>query len=314
MSDTLSPPSAMTSDDLPGLWSDLEDRLSALLHAPQGLSPLADRLGAIAHDMERLLTRDADGSLFLLFQLVSSSPVGYSASHALVCGSLCHLVAEELSLTPEERTSLELAALTMNIAMTGLQDELAAQRTRPTAEQLRTIDRHATDSAELLRSLGIQDALWLQTVERHHEDKALPDRASLLAHTLMAVDRYAALISPRETRSGRNVTDSARSVVALGSDGLDPVGHALLKTVGICPPGTFVRLDNQQVAVVLHRSGRPGTPLVVPVLDGEGRPILDNRLVDTAEEEHQIEAALLTSSVRVRLNHGRLLRLAQAVG
>jgi len=67
--------------------------------------------------MQDLLRRDADVGLYLLFQLASSSSVGYSASHALVCAVLCHLIGTELGIAPEERDGLVYAALTMNVAI-----------------------------------------------------------------------------------------------------------------------------------------------------------------------------------------------------
>ena len=47
-----------------------------------------------------------------MFQLASTSTVGYRASHALVCGTLCHIMAREFSLPEHERNALVRAALT----------------------------------------------------------------------------------------------------------------------------------------------------------------------------------------------------------
>ena len=45
-------------------------------------------------------------------------------------------------------------------------------------------------------------------------------------------------------------------------------------------------------------------------LDAAGHPIPDPVLVRADAEPFQIEAALVTRSVRVRLNHARLLQMA----
>ncbi len=300
--------------DLLDAWTELETRLSLLLRAPTRSENFGAELRALERRMETLLRHDSDGSLYLLLQLAASTSVGYSASHALVCASLCHLLAPALELEPVQQRCLNLAALSMNIAMTTLQDDLAAQAAPPTAEQRAQIDRHPLDSSALLQDLGVDDLMWLELVARHHDTPPPLDAASSvtekLTRALMATDRYAALISPRETRPGRVITDSGRSVVARQGDSPDPVGHALLRTVGICPPGTFVRLQDQSVAVVLRRTGRPGAPLVAPVLDAQGDPVPEPVLVNTDEGNHRVEAALVTRSVRVRLNHNRMLQLA----
>lgn len=288
-------------------WTDLETQLTALLLAPPAQAGFLERLLAIHRQSRELLNLDADSTLYWLFQLAASSTVAYSASHAMTCWALCQLVAQDLDLPPHECESLALAALTMNLSMTRLQDALAEQTTPPTAEQRAHIETHSARSAQWLRELGVNDTLWLSTVEQHHEpDTALP----LTTRLLQGMDRYAALISPRESRPGRCVTDSGRHLVVNGQV-LDEVGHALLRTVGICPPGTFVRLADHRIAVVLRRSGRPGEPWVATVLDAQGTPDIEPTLVDTGQDGLGIEAALVSRTVRVRLNHSKLLQLSR---
>lgn len=310
-------PSAGLTQDLISAWTDLENRLSRLLRTPHEADDFVHDLLFIEQHMVALLETDADGSLYLMLQLAASSNVGYSGSHALVCASLCHLVAPTQIDDPGLIRSLNRAALTMNIAMTQVQDELALQAGQPTPPQKEKIDAHASAGVALLETLGVSDPVWLEIVARHHDaPEPLSDDPSpinLLTRVLMATDRYTALISPRETRSGRCITDSGRNVVARNGNLPDPVGHALLRTVGICPPGTFVRLQDQSVAVVLRRTGVPGVPLVATVLDADAHPIPDPVLVHTDAEPHQVEAALVTRTVRVRLNHARLLQMAALV-
>jgi HD-GYP domain-containing protein (c-di-GMP phosphodiesterase class II) len=289
-------------------WADLENRLSQVLLKPQEHPQLPTELAELHQQLTAFLDQDADATLYWLFQLAASSTVGYSTSHALVCASLCHLVGPALGLAPAQQTPLTRAALTMNLAMTRLQDDLAAQQTPPTPAQRQTIDQHPSLSAQMLRQQGITDATLLQIVAHHHD--AITPQTDLPSRILMACDRYAALISPRETRPGRCVTDSARGVIVRNKQGIDEVGHALLRTVGVCPPGTFVRLHDQQVAIVLRRTAQPAAPWVATVLDATQHPVAEPELVNTSEDGRGVEAALLTRSVRVRLNHAKLLQLS----
>jgi hypothetical protein len=50
------------------------------------------------------------------------------------------------------------------------------------------------------------------------------------------------------------------------------VAQALVRQVGLCPPGTYVRLDNQDLAVVLRRTERPNLPLVASLIDPRASP------------------------------------------
>ena len=92
-------------EDLLGQWSDLESGLGVILSNPSNTQQFSHRVLQYDRWMQGLLQRDPDVGLYLLFQLASNSPVGYSASHALVCGVLCHLVAAELQL-PERKSAI----------------------------------------------------------------------------------------------------------------------------------------------------------------------------------------------------------------
>lgn len=302
-------------EDLLSLWSDLESGLGIILGSPTSIQEFEQRVRQYDRWMQTLLERDADVGLYLLFQLATNSPVGYSASHALVCAVLCHLIAVELPLQPEERQSLVHAALTMNIAMTALQDQLASQIEKPSSTQQDAIRAHTAKGAALLSSLGVRDDLWIDVVGRHHDERT--DQGELisvepvvrLARILRVVDRYAAMISPRKSRAGRTTTDSVRTIITSSAEQNDEVGRVLVRAVGLCPPGTFVRLDNGEVAVVMRRSSKANHPHVAIVISDMGELINQPRLHRTAAASPKIQAALSASTVRVRLNHHLILQL-----
>jgi hypothetical protein len=303
-------------EDLLAMWSDLESGLGVILGSPSNTREFGHRVLQYDRWMQGLLQRDPDVGLYLLFQLAGNSPVGYSASHALVCAVLTHLIAIELNIAKPERDSLVHAALTMNIAMTGMQDALATQVEKPTPEQQDAIRAHAVKSALMLGNLGVSDGQWLDIVSGHHDDAI--DKADLrtappltrLTRILKVVDRYAAMISPRMSRAGRSATESARSIIANASAKTDEIGHALVRAVGLCPPGTYVRLDSDETALVLRRSSQHNHPYVAILTNPSGEWIPSPRLHRT-EDNHKpkIKTALPASAVRARINHFQMLRL-----
>ena len=222
-------------EDLLGLWSDLESALGIVLGSPDSIQEFEQRIWQYDRWMQTLLERDADVGLYMLFQLSTNSSVGYSTSHALICTVLCHLIAGELALDVNERNSLVHAALTMNIAMTTLQDQLAQQTEKLSPSQQDAIRAHSTLGRQLLAGLGVTDPLWLEVVAAHHDDST--DRLPLrqlsalkrLVRILRVVDRYAAMISPRKSREGRNTSESVRSIMSGSASYNDEVGHALVQ-------------------------------------------------------------------------------------
>jgi hypothetical protein len=302
-------------EDLLSLWADLESGLGIILGSPASVQEFELRVWQYDRWMTDLLKRDTDMGLYLLFQLASNSPVGYSASHALVSAVLCHLIALEIKLPQDERDSLVHAALTMNIAMTQLQDQMASQLEKPSTEQHVAIREHPAKGVVMLRSLRVVDPLWLETIALHHDDSTdkgglgLVKPAVRLARILRVVDRYAAMISPRKSREGRSATDSARSIISRTTEQADEVGVVLVEVVGQCPPGTYVRLDDGQMAVVMRRSSQPNRPFVAIVINEAGALVNPPRLHRTANASPGIKSALPPSAVRERLNHYLILQM-----
>lgn len=302
-------------EDLLGQWADLESGLGILLGYPASAQEFEARIYQYDRWMQDLIQRDTDVALYLLFQLAAQSPVGYSASHALVCAVLCHLVAPEFELTQHERNSLVRAALTMNIAMTALQDELATQRGSPTPKQKMAIQTHSAEGAQMLGKLGISNELWLETIHLHHqEDNPIGELQDLapplrLAHILNVVDRYAAMISPRQSREGRSATESAQSIIQGDATHDNRVGQTLVRVVGLCPPGTYVRLDDDEVAVVMRRSKQANLPDVAIVLNSQGQQVRPPALHHTADGGPHIVGAVPASAIQERINHHVILQL-----
>jgi len=63
---------------------------------------------------------------------------------------------------------------------------------------------------------------------------------------------------------------------------IDEAGAALIKAIGIYPPGSFVRLANGEVAVVVQRGANTAAPRVAVVLNRNGTPNADLTLRNTS--------------------------------
>lgn len=307
-------------EDLLGLWAELEAGLSTLLLRPTQATEFARKVRQYDRWIQDLMQHDMDTGLYLLFQLASHRSLGYSSSHALVCAVLCHVLARELALPQNERDSLVGAALTMNLAMTALQNLLTEQSGKPSAEQQAQIDGHGAASRKLLEQLGVDDRCWLEVVSRHHDEMPPASLATLapahrLVRVLQVVDRYAAMISPRKSRSARSVIETVRAMLGRADGPREPVSMVLVRAIGLCPPGSFVRLDSGEVALVLRRSGQPNHPLVAILLGRTGEKLNQPRLHRTAFGGPVIQSALTPELLRnrVRLNHQALMRQALQV-
>jgi HD-GYP domain-containing protein (c-di-GMP phosphodiesterase class II) len=297
-------------------WGDVESKLGGLLASVETTEDFARRIGLLDRQMRQLLTEDANASQFLLFNRAVTHFGGYSVMHSLLCATLASLLADVFALTDAQRSSLVSAALTMNIAMTHLQDMLAVQKQAPSAGQRGLIDSHAAAGRKMLEQAGVTDQTWLMVVAMHHATITGPDdvmswpAVKRMTKILQTVDRYTAAMSPRKSRAGRTARDSVRAVVVQAGEARhDEVGTALVKVLGLSPPGTFVKLANGETAVVVRRGIRPAQPLVASVLNRNDEPIAEPRLRDTAKTDFAVQSTLTATAVRVNLNVDLMLRL-----
>lgn len=294
-------------------WQGMMLRASALLHdAPP--SDFASRVQQLDRDVLGLLDTDADASLLVLIHGTTSEVHQYSVTHALLVVAVCELAARHLDWPADWRPPLRRAALTMNLAMTELQDQLALQETPVTPRQREQIDGHAWRAAEQMRKAGVDDVLWLDAVEHHHSTQAGP-LAELppmlqLARLIQRADIFAARLSPRKARPAMSATAAAKAAYLDENQQADEAGSAIVKALGIYPPGSCVRLASGEVGVVVRRGRRANEPVVASVIGRSGAPC-EPAVRDTRQPGFAIGAGVAPHEVKLRLNPGRLLQLVK---
>jgi HD-GYP domain-containing protein (c-di-GMP phosphodiesterase class II) len=230
---------------------------------------------------------------------------------------MCGLAAREvLNWPPEVEAVLCKAALTMNLGMTDLQDRLALQMDTPSAQQRAVIDAHAARSAEILESMGITDALWLQAVQEHHSQAPGPLRtktpAQRLARLIQRADMFAARLAPRAARSPTTPAAAMQACYFDENREVDEAGAALIKAVGIYQPGSFVRLATEEIAIVIKRGKNTTTPRVAVLVNRTGIPTVEPTIRDTGLKDYRIVASVPHREVKVQVNLERLLPLTMS--
>ncbi|MBS0445513.1 MAG: HD domain-containing protein [Proteobacteria bacterium] len=296
-------------------WQALSVRLAALLRDPPA-SALDAQVGQIDDAFVTLLDAEPDRSLLLLVHTAASETQRYSVTHALAVATVCELAARHVDdWDGGARRSLRLAALTMNIAMTRLQDELALQDAPPSDEQRAQIDGHAERGAELLRERGVRDEQWLTAVTHHHDAPpgalATQPLEIQLARILKRTDIFVARLSPRRTRKALSATAAAKGAYFDEQGQPDEAGAVIIKAVGIYPPGSYVKLQNDETAVVLNRGERANTPTVASTVRASGIPYIQPMPRDTRMRTLGVTAGVPPNEVMVRTPMEKLLRLVR---
>ena len=198
-------------------------------------------------------------------------------------------------------------ALTMNIANLSLHDEMYARAARPSPEQLSEIRVHPSESLRLLEHIGKFDKPWLDAVGSHHENidgSGYPRSLrgtdiALSARMLRVADIFAARLTGRNARRPQHWNiqrmRDTRNIVQhiFGSDQplLDsPLMTQLIAALGRFPPGSLVRLNNMELAVVARRiPGELETPReVLSIRDSLGHIMNAPRRRNIGYRQYQI--------------------------
>jgi len=300
---------------VPDQWESLAVSLDAALREARANTHFIARVRLLHERASRLGQRHVDSSLYHLIHTAGHSLERYSSHHALLVTLVSEQTAQLLGWSDDAVRSLGCAALTMNVAMAGLQDQLADSDLPLTAATRGLIDRHPEQGAELLHDAGVGDLLWCEAVRLHHErgdaERALADlpEAQRLARLLRRADIFTAKISRRRSRAPMSPVQAAREA-CLGADGQpDAVGGALLRATGLYPPGSFVELANGERGIVVSRGRRANLPWVASLVAPSGMPLGEPALRDTIDARYSVRAAVASASIKVRPDHARILAL-----
>ena len=304
----------MGSGESPVDWLGLQSRADALLRSPRrDTFPL--RISLLQEELAHLVRRSPDATLLALTHLATEENQLYSATHALLVCAICSLAAHEVLHWPDELvTAMSLAALTMNISMTDLQDRLAAQVLPLTPMQKGAVRSHAQQSVALLKYSGVTDPLWLGAVAAHHQSNAgsLEHRSDIdkLARLIHRVDIFSARLSPRKTR--RSMASLAAMKAAYLDEDLqvDDAGEVLIKVLGVYHPGALVKLESEELAVVVRRGINGLNPSVAVLVNKDGMTLAEPVLRDTSTRQHRIVSMVNRQSVKARTDLLRLLAVA----
>ncbi len=249
------------------------------------------RIRKLGRAIQALCDYDADASLGATHLKHDAS---YPFRHSIHTALLCELVARRLNWPLLKRLSVVSAALSCNVAMTELQAELVEQAEPLNDIQWDAIQQHPQRGYEMLYATGVSDQLWLQVVMQHHEcingrgypagargDEVLPE-----ARLLGLADRYHAMVTGRSYRNGMLVKNALRRIfLDVGQEVGSSLAQMFIKELGIYPPGSVVRLQNGETAVVVRRKAEMAGPMLACIANSKGEHYAQPLYRDSSEQE-----------------------------
>ncbi|OWQ88558.1 hypothetical protein CDN99_17065 [Roseateles aquatilis] len=298
-------------DQLPAEWDrGLQDVRNALSATPDRLA------GALTGATTMLLSLIDSSPEMALAQVVRQPETAsghYGVNHSLHAATACHAAARYLGWGPDDQRRAFQAGLTMNLGMLDLQARLSSQVSPLTSMQREAINDHPIRSVEMLSAAGIEDRDWLEAVLQHHE---VPDGSGYphgitdigeLAEMLRYADIYTARLSSRANRPAMSAAQAGRELHQMAAQ--SPLASALIKSFGIFPPGSLVRLASGEVGLVVRNGDKAHRPMVSALTNANGEPRHTPVLRDSSRDDHAVVALLPAHASPIRLSDERIASL-----
>jgi HD-GYP domain-containing protein (c-di-GMP phosphodiesterase class II) len=252
----------------------------------------AECMGA-ADQIITLCEADTDA---LLGAIHLDETLPYSIRHCLHRAVICERIGAHMGQPPEIRRQLVGAALTCDLSLYKIHDEMFGQQQALRQDQRDAIAHHPAASVKLLAAAGVTNAKWITAVLHHHElpnGKGYPrglikQDISEWGLIIKLADMYTAMIAPRRYRNHESSKSAMRTILLERGKSIDDgLAVHFIKALGVFPPGVFVRLQNGELAIVIHRGANPKAPTVMSVVGPRGAPFERpfQRKTDSRESE-----------------------------
>jgi HD-GYP domain-containing protein (c-di-GMP phosphodiesterase class II) len=220
----------------------------------------AEAVGELVEEISSSVLRNP-GALISLARLKTADDYTYMHSVA-VCGLMVSL-ARQLGLDEKEVREAGMAGLMHDLGKAVMPMAVLNKPGKLTDDEFDVIKSHPVEGHRLLLEGKSASAIVLDVCLHHHEkvdgsgypDKLTGDEISLFAKMGAVCDVYDAITSNRPYKAGWDPAESIRKMTEWSKGHYDErVFQAFIKSIGIYPVGSLVKLGSGRLAVVIEQS------------------------------------------------------------
>lgn len=247
----------------------------------------------LVDDIAASITRNG-GALISLVRLKNKDD--YTYMHSVAVCALMVALAKELGLSEAETSQAGMAGLLHDIGKAGIPLDVLNKPGTLTDEEFTTVKLHPERGHAMLVQSNITDEVVLDVCLHHHEKvngmgyphKLKADQISLFAKMGAVCDVYDAVTSNRPYKDGWEPGVSLHRMAQWAEHFDDTVFKAFVKSVGIYPIGSMIKLKSGRLAVVIDQSPKSLlTPIVKVFFSTQSKSRIPVEVLDLSKPSAQ---------------------------
>ena len=271
--------------------------MSLFKEARMGRALQIGEMASLVDEINESVARNP-GALLSLAKLKNKDD--YTYLHSVAVCALMLALGKQMGITGDTLKSLGMAGLLHDIGKMAVADEVLNKPGRLTEQEFDEIKTHPLRGWEMLKDCSGVDDIALDVCLHHHErvdGTGYPDRLSgatlsLFARMGAVCDVYDAITSNRCYKAGWAPAEALRKMAEWQNGHFDEaVFRAFVKTVGIYPVGTLLKLKSGRLAVVTDQSSQSLLKPVVKVFfSSRSNAPIAMAFVDMSHTQDSIES------------------------
>lgn len=225
----------------------------------------------LVDEISSSMTRNS-GAMLGLVRLKNADE--YTYLHSVAVCTLMIALGQKMGLEGDDLKQAGVAGLLHDVGKMAIPGEVLNKPGRLTDEEFKIVKAHPFEGWKMLKAAGTVSEPVLDVCLHHHErvdgtgypDKISGDDLTLIARMGAVCDVYDAISSDRCYKKGWSPTESLKKMSEWKDGHFDEkVFHAFVKTIGIYPNNTLVKLQSGRLALVLEQSKKDLTSPLIKV-------------------------------------------------
>jgi len=259
-----------------------------------GNSVCAESVAPIVDEISQSITRNSNAMLTVTRM---KSKDDYTYLHSVAVCALMIALGKQINYQGDFH-SLGMAGLLHDVGKMAIPDEILNKPGKLTDEEFDIVRDHPRSGWEILKNSDDVDEIALEVCLHHHErvdgngypDKLSGDSLSLVARMAAVCDVYDAITSKRCYKEGWAPADALKKMAEWKDGHFDEqIFQAFVKTIGIYPTGTLLKLKSNRLAVVVEQShGTLLKPVIKIFYSCNDKAPIPNKVVNLSASNEEI--------------------------